>query len=169
MLGSQFVPSGEVSTLGLVLVTVSTMGWGIYTVVIRPVSRKYGSFQVACLALGLSALPMIVFVPPNLPQIVSAMMPAQWLAVAFVVIFATFFSTAAWNYALGHMPSALAGIFLYVQPIVATIGGIALLGEHLTWPFVAGGALILAGVAVAQFGAALFAPKRAAAPALAEA
>lgn len=156
VLGSQFVTNGDVSTLGLILITVSTMGWGIYTVVIRPVSRKYGAFQVACLALGLSALPMIFFVPTDLPQVVTTLTATQWLAVAFVVIFATFLSTSAWNYALGHMPSSLAGIFLYVQPLVATIGGVVLLGEHLTWPFAAGGALILLGVAVAQFGEGLF-------------
>jgi drug/metabolite transporter (DMT)-like permease len=73
------------------------------------------------------------------------------------VIFATFLSTSAWNYALGHMQSSLAGIFLYMQPIVATLGGMILLGERLTWPFIAGGALILLGVGVAQFGAVLFA------------
>ena len=156
MLGSALVPTADVSAIGLALVTASTMGWGIYTVVIRPVSRKYGSLQVACLALGLSALPMVVFVPADLPQVVSALNPTQWLTVGFVVIFGTFLATAAWNYALGHMESSLAGVFLYVQPIVAALGGVFLLGEHLTWPLLAGGALILLGVAVAQFGRRLF-------------
>jgi len=152
MLGSSLVPTGDVSLLGLILVTLSTMGWGIYTVVIRPVSRKYGAFQVACLAMGLSALPMVIFVTPDFPQALASMQPTQWLAVGFVVIFGTFLATSAWNYALGHMESSIAGIFLYVQPIVAALGGMLLLGEHLTWPLIAGGALIIAGVAVAQFG-----------------
>ena len=48
--------------------------------------------------------------------------------------------------------SSLAGMFLYVQPLVAAIGGIVLLGEKLSLPLIAGGLLIIAGVAVAQFG-----------------
>ena len=44
------------------------------------------------------------------------------------------------------------GVFLYVQPVVAAIGGILLLGEQLTWPLLLGGSLIIAGVAIAQFG-----------------
>ncbi|MBI2719310.1 MAG: DMT family transporter [Rhizobiales bacterium] len=152
MLGSSLVPASEVSPLGLLLVTLSTMGWGIYTVAIRPVSQRLGAFEVACLALGLSALPMIFFVPPDLPQVAQSMDLSQWLAVGFAVVFGTFLATAAWNYGLGHMESSLAGVFLYVQPIVAAAGGIVILGEPPTWPLAAGGALIIAGVALAQFG-----------------
>jgi drug/metabolite transporter (DMT)-like permease len=50
------------------------------------------------------------------------------------------------------MESSIAGVFLYVQPVVAALGGILLLGESLTWPLLLGGALIIAGVAIAQFG-----------------
>ena len=152
MLGSTITPSGDVSLFGLVLVTISTMGWGIYTVVIRPASKKYGSVQVACLAMAVSAIPMPLFVGPGFPALVAGMDATAWIAVGFVVVFGTFLATTAWNYALGHMESSIAGVFLYVQPVVAAIGGILLLGEHLTWPLLLGGALIILGVAVAQFG-----------------
>ncbi len=152
MLGSSFVPTAGVSLTGLLLLTLSTMGWGIYTVVIRPVSVKYGAFEVACLSLGITALPMAFFVSPDMPEVISGMGASAWLAVGFMVVFATFLSTAAWNYALGHMPSSIAGIFLYIQPAVAAAGGILILGESLTWPLLAGGGLILLGVAIAQFG-----------------
>jgi drug/metabolite transporter (DMT)-like permease len=155
MLGSTLVPASDVGLFGIVLVTLSTMGWGIYTVVIRPVANKYGAFQVACLALGISALPMLFFATPDLPHIIEGMTLTHWLVVAFLAVFATLLSTSAWNYALGHMESSLAGMFLYVQPIVATIGGILLLDEKLSWPLVAGGTLIIAGVALAQFGPSL--------------
>lgn len=152
MAGSRLMPQSDVSALGLMLITLSTMGWGIYTVTIRPVSVKYGSFAVACLALGVSALPMFAFVPPNIHSVLIGMTSTQWLAVGFVVIFGTFLATSAWNYALGHMESSTAGVFLYVQPVVAAVGGILVLDETLSWPLVLGGALIITGVAVAQFG-----------------
>ena len=152
MFGSTLSPAGDVSLFGLMLVTLSTMGWGIYTVVIRPVSRKYGAVQVACLAMAISALPMPLFVNHDFPQALAGMGLNAWLAVGFVVIFGTFLATSAWNYALGHMESSIAGMFLYVQPVVAVIGGAVLLGETLTLPLLAGGALIILGVAIAQFG-----------------
>lgn len=152
MLGSTLSPAADVSLFGLVLVTLSTMGWGIYTVMIRPASQKYGALPVACLAMAISALPMPLFVKMDFPQTLASMNLTAWLAVGFVVVFGTFLATSAWNYALGAMDSSIAGVFLYVQPVVAAIGGILLLGERLTWPLLAGGALIILGVAVAQFG-----------------
>jgi drug/metabolite transporter (DMT)-like permease len=160
MAGSRLLPQSDVSALGLLLITLSTMGWGIYTIAIRPVSAKYGSFPVACLALGLSALPMFAFVPPDIQSVLTDMTSTQWLAVGFVVIFGTFLATSAWNYALGHMESSTAGVFLYVQPVVAAIGGIMVLDESLSWPLVLGGSLIIAGVAVAQFGPRLAAKRQ---------
>ena len=152
MLGSSIAPSGDVSLTGLMLVTLSTMGWGIYTVVIRPVSQKYGALPVACLAMAISALPMPLFAGADFPATLASMDATAWMAVGFVVVFGTFLATSAWNYALGQMESSIAGVFLYVQPVVAALGGILLLGERLTWPLVLGGSLIILGVAIAQFG-----------------
>ena len=152
MLGSSLAPAGGVSLFGLMLVTLSTMGWGIYTVVIRPVALKYGAVPVACLAMAITALPMPFFIGPQFPSTLAAMDATAWTAVGFVVVFGTFLATSAWNFALSRMESSYAGVFLYVQPVVAALGGILLLGESLTWPLLLGGALIITGVAIAQFG-----------------
>jgi drug/metabolite transporter (DMT)-like permease len=152
MLGNLVAPAKDVGLFGLVLVTISTMGWGIYTVLVQPVSKAYGSTQIAGITLGISAFPMLLFVSPELSTSLAGINAFQWGVIAFLVIFCTFLCTIAWNYALGHMDSALAGMFLYIQPIVAAIGGIFLLGEHLSVTLVAGGLLIITGVAVSQFG-----------------
>ena len=90
--------------------------------------------------------------PGGANPVLRALAVSAAVTLGFVVVFGTFLATSAWNYALGHMESAIAGIFLYVQPVVAAIGGIALLDERLTWPLLLGGALIILGVAIAQFG-----------------
>ena len=141
----------DVSLLGVVLVTLSTVGWAIYTLVIRPVSARCGAFATACLALAVSAFPMAVFATPTLLAETVTLSAFDWAVVAFLSIFATVLSTGAWNVALGYMESSKAGMFLYVQPIVATIGGVALLSEEISPWLVGGGALILLGVSISQF------------------
>jgi drug/metabolite transporter (DMT)-like permease len=152
MLGSSLVPMKDVSLLGIVMVTLSTLGWGIYTVAIKPVATRYGSMQITGLTLGLSAFPMLIFISPQLVETAIVMTPFQWGVLATVVIVCTILSTLAWNFAVGHMPGSIAGVFLYMQPIIGAVTGVLLLGESITIPLVVGGSLILAGVALAQFG-----------------
>ena len=154
MLGGASGTVKDVSLLGVILVALSTAGWAIYTIVIGPVSARCGAFATACLALAVSAFPMFIFTSPTLLTEAATLSVFDWGVVAFLTIFATVLSTGAWNMALGYMDSSRAGMFLYVQPIVAAIGGVMLLAEELSPWLLGGGALILAGVGISQFGAA---------------
>jgi drug/metabolite transporter (DMT)-like permease len=133
-----------------VLVALSTLGWAIYTIVIGPVAARRGAFATACLALTVSAFPMLLFTSQTLLSEAATLTNFDWGVVAFLTIFATVLSTGAWNMALGYMDSSRAGMFLYVQPIVAAIGGVMLLAEELSPWLLGGGALILAGVGISQ-------------------
>jgi drug/metabolite transporter (DMT)-like permease len=151
VIGSASGGQQDATLAGVLLVAASTMGWGIYTVVLRPVAREYGSFVVTCLTLGISALPAFLFLAPEFPAAVAAMTLKQWLVVGSMVVLATLGATAAWNYGSIRIKSSLAGVFLYGQPLIAGAAGIAILGERFTASLAAGGALIIAGVAIAQF------------------
>ncbi len=158
MLGNAVAPAQDVKLIGLILVTLSTMGWGIYTVAIKPVAERYGSLQITGLTLALSAIPMLLFISPAFVGSLGQVTGFQWSVIAVIVLFCTILSTIAWNYAVSRMQGSLAGMFLYVQPIVAAISGALLLGEEITLTLLAGGFLILAGVALAQFGPRLVRP-----------
>ncbi len=151
VLGSATGQVRDVSVLGVLLVMASTMGWAIYTILIRPVSQANGAFATACLALAISAMPTVALVSPKVAAEVLTLTAGQWGTVAFLSIFATVLATGAWNVALGHMESSRAGMFLYVQPVVAAAGGILLLREELTPWLIGGGALILLGVGLSQY------------------
>jgi drug/metabolite transporter (DMT)-like permease len=146
-------PDGEVSPWHLLLVTASTMGWGLYTVLIAPLAQRYGSFGVSQLSLAVSAVPTVAFIGGGFAERAIALPGPAWASIIFLSVFATVVAVALWNYGVAHMPKAVAGLFLYAQPLVATAAGWALLGEPLTAAFFLGGVLILAGLAVAQRGA----------------
>jgi drug/metabolite transporter (DMT)-like permease len=57
--------------------------------------------------------------------------------------------TAGWlliNFALGVVPASAAVVVLLAQPVITGLLAIPILGERLTWPQVAGGALALTGI-----------------------
>ena len=56
-------------------------------------------------------------------------------------------------------PSRRALALIVAQSVVAAIGGILLLNERLTWPLLAGGGLIILGVAISQFGPLMQKPR----------
>ena len=155
MAGNAVAPAADVKLIGLILVTLSTMGWGIYTIAIKPVSAKYGTLPVTGLTLGVSAFPMLFFISPQLITSVQTVTPFQWLIISTLVIICTILATMAWNFAVGRLSGSIAGVFLYIQPLVGLVTGVLLLGEQVTMPLIIGGALIIFGVVIAQFGPTL--------------
>lgn len=55
-----------------------------------------------------------------------------------------------WNRAVLSGGTTRVSLLLYLEPVVSVAGAVALLGEQLTPAMIAGGALILAGVACGQ-------------------
>ena len=150
-LGSVSSGGGDVGLLGLGLILLGTMGWGLYTVLIRPLSRKYGSLETACLTLAATAIPMVLFVRPGIDGEIASLSTLDWGVLGLLILLGTFLSLMMWNYGVSRIESAAAGMWLYVQPVVAALGGVLLLKERVTWPLVVGGAIIVAGVAISQW------------------
>jgi len=67
-----------------------------------------------------------------------------WVALAISGLLCTATTTLLWNWGIHHVPASRAGVFLNVEPVLGSLLGVELLGEHLG-PFAwVGGALILA-------------------------
>jgi len=70
-----------------------------------------------------------------------------WAALAASGLLCTATTTLLWNWGIHHVPASRAGVFLNIEPVMGSVLGVQLLGEHLG-PFAwFGGALIL-GAAV---------------------
>ena len=63
----------------------------------------------------------------------------------------TVLSTVFWNYGTAKTSAARAGPWLYLVPLTSVLGGHLALGEQISASTVAGGAMIVAGVAITQF------------------
>ncbi|SMC82644.1 DMT family transporter [Sporomusa malonica] len=68
------------------------------------------------------------------------------LSILYIGIASTAVAFFTWNKGLSLLSSHQAGPFFFFQPIVGSLLGWALLGEHLTVAFFSGAALIVAGV-----------------------
>ena len=102
-----------------------------------------GAGMLAVWVLGPWALSPLTHrqVPP--PPLTHVSMTA-WIALAISGLLCTATTTLLWNWGIHHVPASRAGVFLNIEPVMGSILGVELLGEHLG-PFAwIGGALILA-------------------------
>jgi drug/metabolite transporter (DMT)-like permease len=76
----------------------------------------------------------------------SAIPARAWVALAYLIVFGSLVAFSAYVWLLGNAPLSLVATYAYVNPVVAVVLGALILGERVTWPILAGGAVVVAGV-----------------------
>jgi drug/metabolite transporter (DMT)-like permease len=69
-----------------------------------------------------------------------------WASLLYMALFPSLLCYMIFFHALRYIPATRISVTGYVQPLLATLLGVTLLGESLTAALAAGGALVLAGV-----------------------
>jgi drug/metabolite transporter (DMT)-like permease len=150
------IVSAETSTLsytGVAALVFCCLCWALYTILAKPLLQRYDAFTVTAVTMVIAAPLLIGGASQPLTAIAASLNARQWLEIAYLVIPNGILGTLLWNYGSGHLPGAATGAFLYLIPVIAVIAGALVLNEAITSWIVLGGALMLAGVAIAQFGA----------------
>jgi drug/metabolite transporter (DMT)-like permease len=141
--------NGMQAVAGAALVLLATMAFGGYTVVLRPLSEKYGPVSATALSSVLGAAPYLALAgtvwPPRLSQ------PAR-ADLLFLALGSTVAGMLLWNRAVVRGGSARISRLLYLEPVVSVLGAVVLLGEQATAVVVIGGVLVIAGVLIAGGG-----------------
>jgi len=81
--------------------------------------------------------------------------PRLWTAMLYLALFATLLDFGVQTWAQKKMPPVRVALISSLEPVFAALWAAALLGERLSGHEIAGGALIVLGVAVGEAGAAL--------------
>jgi drug/metabolite transporter (DMT)-like permease len=142
---------------GVILLLACCLCWAIYTIVTKPLLDRHDSFTVTAVTMLVAAPIMIGIASEPLPALAARLDLRQWAEVVYLVIAAGIGGTLMWNYGTKHLSGTAAGTFLYLIPVVAVVCGALVLSEPVTIYVVAGGLLMLLGVAAAQFGPTLVA------------
>ena len=158
--GSLFLFSGDAGAaqstsdliIGGLMIFTCGIAWAIYVIFSRPLVKKYGTLKITAWSLFLCAPPALVFASASTWSAVANMRPADWQALFFLSVIATFIALVAWNFASGHLRSSTMGASLYLVPVLAVAAGWLVLSEKVTFTTLIAGFLILAGVAIAEFG-----------------
>jgi drug/metabolite transporter (DMT)-like permease len=107
---------------------------------VAPLAVAAGSQLFAALFLALPALYLWPHEPPS---------PRAWLTAAALAFFCTGLAYILYFRLIAHAGAANAVTVTYLVPIFAVAWGGLFLGETLSWPLLAGCAVVFAGTALA--------------------
>jgi drug/metabolite transporter (DMT)-like permease len=149
-LGGHWQASGGDLTL---LVAASFFSY--YTVTAKPLIERHGGVTVMTYATLLGSGPVVLLsLPAGLSVDWAEVRPMIWLGTFYAVLISAFLGWMVWGWVNAVRGVARSAPLMYLMPPVAGLVAWAVTGERYTGIKLAGAALTLAGVAVAQYASA---------------
>ena len=111
---------------------------------------RHSSVTISAYGLLAGTLMLAVLVPPfwGLPP-VHGISAKAWLALVASGLLCTASTTLLWNWGLTRVPASQAGVLLNIEPLVGSVLGVTLLGDHLGgWAYLGGAMILLAAIAL---------------------
>ena len=132
--------------LGDVLAFIGAATWGLYSVAIVPLVRRYSVWRISAGALVLGTPALLLTAVPQLRDQHWDLEALVWAAFAFSIVGPLILTNVLWFGAIERVGPSRATLVTNLQPFLAALFAVVLLSEELTWLQVAGGLAI--GVAL---------------------
>ncbi len=132
---------------GIVLSIISTISWAFGTLYTKSEAANFNPYFSLGLQMFISGTILFSISQATGQWISFSEIPSDsWLAIFYLVIVSSVITFIAYLYALQKLPTALASVYAYINPIVAVLLGAYFLGEKLNIFIAIGGAVTLFGV-----------------------
>jgi drug/metabolite transporter (DMT)-like permease len=144
--------SWQASSGDLVLLVAAAF-FSAYTVAAKPLIEKHGGITVMAYAtLAGSPVLVLLSLPAGLGVDWTQVPAAIWAGTLWAVIVSAFIGWIVWGWVNTVRGVARTAPLMYLMPPIAGFVAWLVMGESYTWIKLAGAAVTLAGVALAQFG-----------------
>jgi drug/metabolite transporter (DMT)-like permease len=140
--------SGQVGTIGDLLVLISAPNWAVYTVLSRRELARHPAARMMFYVMLSGWLFITIWIfgfGPGLHEI-SHLDIRGWTAVLGLGVFGSGLAYIAYYDALQVLPASQLGVFLNIEPLVTTLLAAPFLGEPITFIILIGGAIIILGI-----------------------
>ncbi len=133
--------------IGNLFVFINAVSYGLYLVIVKPMMEKYNPITVMFYVFGFGFLYVIPFGFSNLADVKWAIIPSNiYWEIAFVVVCTTFIAYLLNSSALKQLSPSTVSIYIYLQPILATLFAIFWGSDSLDGQKIVAAILIFLGV-----------------------
>jgi len=133
------------SSLAGDLVVIASLVIALFWILLnKQLMERHSPVVITAYGVGLGTVMLMIWVPLQygLPP-VAQVSAKVWLALAASGLLCTATTTLLWNWGLTQVPASQAGVLLNMEPLLGSLLGVFVLGEHLGPDAWAGGLLIL--------------------------
>jgi drug/metabolite transporter (DMT)-like permease len=157
VMGPRTLTSLEIDTpvKGDLLVLVSIVMWGLFTVLGKSVTDELGALKVTSWVTLIGALwmaPVGAWEMRASGHSLASLTLDAWLAIGFLGVGCSFLAVLLYFVALRRTQSQKVGVYLYTIPPMTAVVAVLYLGETLSVNLVVGAVLVIAGVALTERG-----------------
>ena len=137
---------------GPAMVLAAPVSFALYSVLVKPLFARYGAIQLTAAASLVGTAALLPFARPRTVESLAGATAGQIALILFLGVFSTLGAYVAWTKALEAIGPSRAAVWVNAVPPLAVVFAALTLGETITPWFVAGGALVVGGVVLAQRG-----------------
>lgn len=142
----RFEVAGDVA-LGNALILINCLSYAAFLVLQRPLLQRMPWRTVIAWSFLFGALPVLWVGGGALAAVEpAAVSPLAWWSIAYIVIFPTFVTYLLSTWAVARSSPATVAAYVTLQPLIAALLAVPLLGETLGWAEAIGFALIGSGL-----------------------
>ena len=139
----------ELNSLGITLAVLAALIFALYFALAERISRSYSTPTLLVWGFGFASVGWTIVHPLwLLPWTTTP--PEIWAQIAAVVVIATLVPFALELAAVSLIPAARVGLVATSEPVVGAVAAWLALGERLEAPQIAGGAVVLIAIVLAQ-------------------
>jgi drug/metabolite transporter (DMT)-like permease len=150
--GQEVAMGGRAAVLGDLLVLLNASAYAVYLVLVKRMLKKYHPVLVIKWVFTFG---LIYVIPFGISQWHSARFGEftanVWLSVAFVLFFTTYLVYLLIGFALKEVSPTIVSVYIYLQPIIASLTAVLLAKDHLSSVRVLCGLLIFLGIYLVSF------------------
>ena len=135
------------ATLGNILVFINAISYGFYLIIVKKLMDKYNAFTFVKWIYTFGFLMVLPFGWNEFQAIDFAVFPMDiYWKIGFVIVFSTFFTYLLNLISMRELKPTTVAVFIYLQPLFATIFAISLGKDELTLVKIISAILIFIGV-----------------------
>ena len=135
------------ASLGNFLVLVNAISYGFYLIIVKKLMDKYNAFTFVKWIYTFGFLLVLPFGWNEFSAINWTVIPtAIYYKIGFVILFSTFFTYLLNLLSMRELKPTTVAVFIYLQPLFATIFAISLGKDALNWVKISSAVLIFIGV-----------------------